>query len=492
MHKTHPGTSLNAARSIMSYCLNSQCRKPQNPPDGKFCQSCGSPLLLGDRYRATAAIAQGGFGRTFLAVDEYKPSRSACVIKQFILPNPATAQKAAQLFLREAQQLEKLGKHPQIPELLAHFEQHQQQYLVQEFIDGENLEAELQTHGLFDEDRIRQLLLDLLPVLEFIHDFQVIHRDIKPENILRRKLPLSSSETHKKKGSIVLVDFGASKVISATSLGQSGTTIGSAGYIPPEQLKGQAFPASDLYSLGVTCLHLLTQVEPFDLLDMAESRWKWRDYLSVPISPPFGELLDRLVSPYLNQRYQSAVEVLEVLRSLPKISPTIAPLPTNPSFLDRVLGGIPQAIVGRLVEEFGSPEAAISAYDRALAVNPNNASMWYKKATVYLNLKKIDEAIYCYQKTVEIQPTHAEAWSNLGHLRYKNRHDREAVESYLKSLAIQGDRPLVWLCLSAAVKRLGDDREAQRCLQKAKQLLLTSNAQTQAQILWQAWDILTN
>jgi serine/threonine protein kinase len=476
----------------MSYCLNSQCRKPQNPPDGKFCQSCGSPLLLGDRYRAIQAIAQGGFGRTFLAVDEYKPSKSTCVIKQFIPPNPANYQKAAELFMREAHQLETLGKHPQIPELLAHFEQNQQQYLVQEFIDGDNLEKELQANGAFSEDQIRQLLLDLLPVLQFIHDRQVIHRDIKPENILRRRVYPSPSETHKNIGSLVLVDFGASKVISGTSLGQSGTTIGSAGYVPPEQLKGQAFPASDLYSLGVTCLHLLTQVEPFDLLDMAESRWKWRDYLPGPVSPPFGEFIDRLVCPYLNQRYPSAAEVLEVLRSLPKISPTIAALPTNPSFLNRVLGGIPSAIIGRLVEEFGSPEAAISAYDRALAVNPNNATIWYKKATVYLKLKQIDEAIYSYQKTVEFQPTHAEAWCNIGHLRYQTRNDREAVENYLKSLAIQDDRPLVWLCLSAAVKRLGDDREARRCLQKAKQLLLTSHPQTQAQILWQAWDILTD
>ncbi|HIK33613.1 MAG TPA: tetratricopeptide repeat protein [Oscillatoriales cyanobacterium M4454_W2019_049] len=469
----------------MSYCLNVRCRKPQNPPDGKFCQSCGSPLLLGDRYRAIRPIAQGGFGRTFRAVDEYKPSRSACVIKQFLPPSSADASKAAELFRREATQLDELGKHPQIPELLAHFEPNGQQYLVQEFIDGRNLEEELQANGCFTEDRIRQLLLDLLPVLQFIHDRHVIHRDIKPENILCRTSTSSST------GNLVLVDFGASKVLTGTSLNRFGTTIGSAGYVAPEQLKGQVYPASDLYGLGVTCLHLLTQVEPFDLLDIAEGRWKWRDYLPVPLSPPFADLLDRLVCPELNQRYQSAAEVLQVLRSLPKISPTIAPPPAKPSFFNRVLAGIPQAIVGRIVREFGSPEAALNAYDRALAIDPNNAGVWYQKATLYLKLQQLEDAIYCFQKTLKLQPNKSEAWGQLGNLYLRTHRDREAMESYLKFLELQPDQPLAWLCLSAILKRLGDDREARRCLEKAKKLLLTSTAETQANILWQAWDILT-
>ncbi|MCL2925219.1 MAG: protein kinase, partial [Trichodesmium sp. MAG_R04] len=170
----------------MSYCLNSGCRKPYNPSGNTFCQSCGTKLLLGDRYRAIKPIAQGGFGKTFLAVDEYKPSLSRCVIKQFLPQNRANAQKAAELFRREAIRLDELGKHPQIPELMAHFQQGEQQYLVQEFIDGQNLDQELVANGTFTENQIQELLWDLLPVLEFVHERQVIHRDIKPENIIRR------------------------------------------------------------------------------------------------------------------------------------------------------------------------------------------------------------------------------------------------------------------------------------------------------------------
>src|SRR5579883_2757926 len=125
----------------MSHCLNPYCPKPQNPDSAKFCSSCGFKLLLGDRYRAVRPIARGGFGRTFLAVDEYKPSRPPCVIKQFF-PQTDRARDPVydrELFRREAVQLEALGAHPQIPELLAHFEQAEYQYLVQEFIDGVNL-----------------------------------------------------------------------------------------------------------------------------------------------------------------------------------------------------------------------------------------------------------------------------------------------------------------------------------------------------------------
>jgi len=173
-------------------------------------------------------IGQGGFGKTFLAQDESKPSQPRCVIKQFIYNDPATLREAQRLFEQEAVRLDDLGKHPQIPELLAHCEQNGRQYLVQEFIDGENLLQELNRAGRFNEAKIKELLLDLLPVLQFIHAGNVIHRDIKPENIIRRRSD----------GKLVLVDFGAAKLASKTTLAKTGTTIGSPEYTAPEQARG--------------------------------------------------------------------------------------------------------------------------------------------------------------------------------------------------------------------------------------------------------------
>jgi formylglycine-generating enzyme required for sulfatase activity len=260
-------------------------------------------------------IGQGGFGKTFLAQDEGKPSKPRCVIKQFIYDDPATLREAQRLFEQEAVRLDDLGKHPQIPELLAHWEQEGRQYLVQEFIDGENLLQELKRVGRFSEAKIKELLLDLLPVLQFIHAGQVIHRDIKPENVIRRRSD----------GRLVIVDFGAAKMASQTALAKTGTTIGSAGYAAPEQTFGKALYASDIYSLGVSCLHLITDVNPLTMYDPVEG-FAWRDFLvNQKVSNELGAVLDKMTQPSVKQRYQSVAETLQVLQANVPI-----PTPSNP------------------------------------------------------------------------------------------------------------------------------------------------------------------
>ncbi|MBE9142515.1 serine/threonine-protein kinase [Planktothrix mougeotii] len=289
----------------MSQCLNPDCLH-LNSQTTIFCQKCGSKLLLTDRYRALKILGQGGFGRTFLAVDEHKPSQPYCVIKQFLPQAQGTnnQQKAEELFKQEAIQLEQLGKHQQIPELLAYFIQDHRQYLVQEYIEGENLAQELSKSGAFSETQIVNLLGDLLPVLAFIHQKQVIHRDIKPENIIRRKSD----------NKLVLVDFGAAKAATRTALAVTGTVIGSAGYVAPEQALGKPTFASDLYSLGVTCIHLLTNKTPFDLFDVSEGDWVWRDYLTVKVNNTLGQVLDKLLKQGTKKRFQTAQEVLDALQ----------------------------------------------------------------------------------------------------------------------------------------------------------------------------------
>ena len=301
----------------MSQCLNPDCLH-QNPSLTKFCQRCGNKLLLGDRYRAVKYISEGGFGRTFKAVDEHRLD-TICAIKQFLpqLQGSAAIQKATELFKQEAVRLRDLGKHPQIPDLLAFFEQDQRFYLVQEFIDGEDLLKELQQQGKFSEKQIKQLLNELLPILDFVHKQKVIHRDIKPENIIRN--------SH---GSLVLIDFGVAKELSGSVLTRVGTVTGTPGYAAPEQMQGHVFPASDLYSLGVTCIRLLTGClleekngtlvdELFDPMQMA---WVWRNK-AVSLSNDLGQVLDKMLLFPVGARYQSAVEVLQALDPI-SVSPT--------------------------------------------------------------------------------------------------------------------------------------------------------------------------
>ncbi len=300
----------------MVYCLNPHCQRPLNPDGNKFCQHCGTALVtrLRDRYRVMEPIGQGGFGRTYLAIDEDR-LKQKCVIKQFSPQlNSTKAQsdsgmrKYVSLFEEEAQRLHELGEHPQIPTLFAYFSDQQQLYLVQQFVEGRTLGEEVAQGGFLDEDQVRQLLLDLLPVLQFIHDRQVIHRDIKPDNILR---PSNGKRPF-------LIDFGVAKVISS-EINRGGTKVGTEGYAPLEQLRsGQAYPASDLYSLGATCLFLLSGQPPEELYDPMAGAWIWRTILArdgVRVSDSFGLVLDRMLHDRVADRYQSAERVLADLKS---------------------------------------------------------------------------------------------------------------------------------------------------------------------------------
>ncbi|GFZ92950.1 serine/threonine-protein kinase [Okeania sp. KiyG1] len=308
----------------MSYCYNPTCQKPQNPDKNRFCQSCGAKLILREHYRLLKPIGIGTFSRTFLAIDEDIPSKPICVIKQFLpvgIPGKNAAQniseieKASAYFNREALQLDKLGKHPQIPSLLAYFVVSSYRYLVQEYIEGKNLAQELKEQGTFNEQKIRKFLREILPVLQFIHKNQVIHRDIKPENIIRR----GTNESEYDWGiNLYLVGFGAAKAISTNPAVKSGTVIGSPEYTAPEQLIGQAVFASDIYSLGIVCIQLMTLLDPFDLRHGEE--WLWQQHLPRPVSTSLNNIIERMLQPSLQQRYSSAEEVLKDLMQTTKSS----------------------------------------------------------------------------------------------------------------------------------------------------------------------------
>ena len=293
----------------MSYCLNPSCLHPQNPPQSNFCRNCGIRLRLRDRYLAIEPIGQGGFGRTFKAIDEDKPSRPFCVIKQFFpqVAGTAATRKAGELFTQEASALEQLD-YPNIPKLLAYFiTPDGRQYLVQEFIDGQNLKVELTKQGAFSATQVRELLRSILPTLHYLHQLGFIHRDIKPENIIRR--------TDNRQ--LYLVDFGAAKLTAAAGSEQKsqlqGTTIGTPEFMAPEQGWGRAFASSDLYSLGVTCLNLLTGVSPFNLFDDDRGQWHWQDKITNSIEPQLATIIDKLIQPRPIDRYPTAQAVLDDL-----------------------------------------------------------------------------------------------------------------------------------------------------------------------------------
>lgn len=345
----------------MICCLNPDCSNPLNPNGKKFCQSCSTPLvsLLRNRFRVIRVLSdEGGFGRTYLSEDVDKLNER-CVIKQLAPKFQGTwsQKKAMELFAEEAQRLQDLGEHPQIPTLLAYFEQDGCLYLVQQFINGENLLKEFQQRKPYNAREIQSILLDLLPILKFIHDRKVIHRDIKPENIIRNKSD----------GRLSLIDFGSSKQFTAKVQQKSGTSIGSHGYSPLEQIRdGKAFPASDLFGLGTTCFHLLTGNSPFELWMESGYAWvnNWREYLRSPLNPELDFVIDKLLKKDIHERYQSADEVLRDLspkqllalppagKSSGKIPPTKAPDLPKSYPLVRIL-----ILVSALILLFGFQES---------------------------------------------------------------------------------------------------------------------------------------
>ncbi len=300
----------------MSYCLNPNCPQPQNHLEEKICKACGSQLLLKDRYRAISFLDSGGMSRNFLAIDTDMPEEKRCVVKQFfpapqVLDDVEAFEKSIELFQREGEQLSRLGtESTQIPQLFAYLTQEKRFYLIQEFIDGQNLLKELDEHGAYSEQQIRQLLDDLLPILKFVHDSGVIHRDIKPENIMRRK-----------NGQLVLIDFGMSKHLNSTVMSR-GTTGGTMGYAPPEQIRaGVAYPASDIYALGATCIHLLTDITPDRLYDFMSNKWLWRQELvnqeRVIEDVQLATTIDRMLMNEVQDRHQSIAQIIVALASPP-------------------------------------------------------------------------------------------------------------------------------------------------------------------------------
>ena len=285
----------------MSYCLNPECLTPQNSNQVEICQSCGSPLRLKDRYRILQKLGGRSDRQTFLAIDEDRPAQPQCVLEQFN-PNTAPSPQIVDRF-------DELGRHPQVPALWASFDRDDYRYIVREYIEGTDLERELELEGWFAEAKIRELLAQILPVLQQVSDRGLVHRDIRPENLLRRE-----------DGSIALVGFASAQLSKYKYPTVTGEMSGSPEYAAPEQIRGQAVASSDLYSLGVVCIHLLTDLDPFSLFDARTDRWIWRSHLkrssgNNPVSRHLGRILDRLLAYSPKDRYRTADEVLQDLNS---------------------------------------------------------------------------------------------------------------------------------------------------------------------------------
>ena len=262
--------------------------------------------ILDRRYKIINSLSSGAFGRTFLAEDTKRPQNPICVVKQ-LKPretNPDFLRKAKQLFDREAEALELLGRHPQIPCLLAHLELDREFYLIEEYIAGDTLEEEFARGKNKSESETIKIVSELLEILDFIHRKNIIHRDLKPSNIIRNR------EDNK----LVIIDFGAVMEFHGETF--LGTIIGTDGYIAPEQSMGRTGFYSDLYAVGIIGIQALTRIHPHLLVKDEDEEIIWQNRASV--NQEFADILTKMVRVSKSDRYYRAAEALEDLNRLGK------------------------------------------------------------------------------------------------------------------------------------------------------------------------------
>lgn len=412
-------------------------------------------------------LGRGGFGNTYLAEDLDRLNES-CVVKK--LTYQATEaweqQKAIDMFASEARQLKQLGHHPQIPKLTAYFQEGQHLYLVQQYVDGHNLIELLEKDGAFSEQKIRQVLLDVLPVLQTLHDQGVIHRDLKPDNIMQRQ-----------DGKHVLIDFGVAKLLKQTAMAHAGagTIVGSPGYASPEQIqRGRATPVGDLYGLGSSCFHLLSHVSPYHLSLEFNYLWSedWQQYIAQPLSPELQNILDKLLQIEPAQRYQSANDVLQDLKVAPALPPPKIPLPTRsvlparfPQLSSKMWAGIaslgligvlgigyvairanntvsvspqPEALLRSGYEKYraGDYKDAIADYDESIRLDDQNADAFNERGLAQYSLQNYQAALSDYDQALQLDDRHANAYGNRGLTKHALQDYQGAVKDYNQAIRL--------------------------------------------------------
>ena len=321
--------------------------------------------LLDQRYQVVELLGKGGFGHTYIAQDTRRPGNPTCVVKHLkpATNDPDFLQTARRLFSTEADALEKLGNHDQIPRLLAYFEENEEFFLVQEFIDGHPLSAEMLSGNRWEESQVIQLLYEILPVLDFIHNNNVIHRDLKPQNIIRRHSD----------NKLVLVDFGAVKQVQMYSLmspeqqfKNQTIAIGTPGYMPSEQAQGRPRPNSDIYALGMIAIQALTGLSPKQLAeDPTSGEIIWQQYAQV--SDHLAVIISKMVRPYYKYRFHFADEALEALASI-----------THPNTPTAVAGTVKHVLRNYLREGYVSANKVMQSLQKLAKPGytpPNNTTI---------------------------------------------------------------------------------------------------------------------
>ncbi|MDM9382384.1 tetratricopeptide repeat protein [Chlorogloeopsis sp. ULAP01] len=421
-------------------------------------------ILVG-RYQILKHLGGGGFGETYVACDTQLPGNPQCVVKKLKLQttDPVALQTARRLFDTEAQVLYKLGTHEQIPQLLAFFEEKEEFYLVQEFIEGHDLSQEITPGKTFSQDQVISLLQEILQILDFVHRQKVIHRDVNPYNLLRRK----------QDGKLFLIDFGAVKEITTQVVSLNGKTkftvaIGTPGYIPGEQAQGNPKYSSDIYAVGIIGIQALTGLSPEQLeKDTETNEIIWQNQAQV--SHELANFIDKMVRYDFRQRYPSATEALQALKDLRNpISQTLT-LHTRPfnQNLNQIKKRKKNIFIKILTTGFLVGLVTAGIIYAIYTINSVNSTELYKQANTFYDLQRYQDALLTYEKAVKIRPDYAEAWNGQGKALFKLKEYKAALTAYDKAIQLQPNYLEAWIGRGFVLKNLQRNQEAIASFDKA-------------------------
>ena len=440
-----------------------------------------SDELLGGRYRIIDCLRTTSFCETYVAEDTHLPGNPhpRCVVKKL---EPQSNEEyildtARRLFDNEAKVLYKLNDHPQIPRLLAHLEVNEEFYLVQEYIEGKDLgQAEMLPEKVWSEAKVKKLLIDVLEILSFVHQHNVIHRDIKPSNLIRRAAD----------GAIFLIDFGAVKEITNMTLteGQGNyitVAIGTPGYMPSEQQRGDPRFNSDIYALGMTAIQALTGFHPDQLpRDYHTGEINWRDR-APDCSEELAKIIDKMVRNDFLQRYKNVNEVLQDIRRdstipLPVKNSSLTlskrlmlfvalPLGLGLLFLAPKIWQAVQALKfyneGNDLIKAEEYETAIGAFDKSLGYRYDFAQAWTNRGFAQGKLSRHLEKFSSCAQATDLEPDFAEAWNCRGLARFDLQQYEQALEEYNRAIAVDADFYRGWFNKGQVLLRLNQPDEAE-------------------------------
>lgn len=459
--------------------------------------------LLNQRYQFIKTLGSNQLGQTHLVGDTHLPGHPRCVVKQLKLPgsNPKTLEFSLILLNKKAEALKSLGTHPQLPKLLDYFEESQSFYLVEEFIIGTSLREQFESQPQWTEAQVIGLLEEVLQILAFIHSRGLIHRSIEPANLIRRK-----SDDR-----IVLTGFGIFKEIGTQVMRSQQQLLkaqrnGSGVYVSPEQDQGQAHFNSDIYSLGMVGIQLLSGQS---LLELSALRGKtaqdWYD--GVKGSPGFIRILNRMIAPDTKERYQLATSVLEDLANLQGgngplvLSDPAVPIPQEPNAAyDEAAPVIPvpslhtkryllplSVVVGSIVllgialgssrfslsglgnsglneakvyVEEGNLEQALEKYNEAIAKRPKNGDAYYQRALIHRDRENLQLALEDFTQAILLESHLTESYYQRGNIRFELGDRQGAKADYTEAIELDPSFARAYVNRGSVLSDLGDDKGA--------------------------------